>query len=63
MSLEMEIYHVTVFASFVEKDSFSVIWEMFDICGFEMLVIMILIGMKVFNELRRYVFVVGLCCH
>ena len=36
---------------------------MFDMYLFEVLVIVILIGMKLFNELRRYVFVSGLYCH
>ena len=63
MPLEKKIPEVIVLAVFIEKDSFSLICEMFDMCSFEMLVIVILIGIKLFNELRRYVFVGGLCCH
>ena len=63
LPLEREILDVIVIAAFIEKDSFSVIWEMFDIHSFEMLVIVILIGIKLFDELRRIVFVGGLCCH
>ena len=62
LSLEREIPDVVVLAAFVEKDSFPVVWKKFDICSFKMLVIIILIGIKLFNELRRYAFIGVLCC-
>ena len=57
MLLEIEIPEVIVLAAFIEKDSFSVICEMFGMCSFEVLVIVILIDMKLLNKERRYVFV------
>ena len=50
-------------AAFIENNSFSVIWEMFDLCSFEILVIVILICVKLFNECRRFLFVGGWYCH
>ena len=57
LPLERENPDVIVLAEFIEKDSFSVICDMIDMCSFEVLVIVILIGMKLHNKCRSYCFV------
>ena len=56
--MEREISVIIVLVTFIEKDSFSVIWKMFDICSFEVLVVVILIGMILLNEMRTYCFLI-----
>ena len=50
LPLEREIPHVIVLTAFIEKDSFLVICEIFDMCLFEELFIVILIGIKLRNK-------------
>ena len=54
--LEREIPEVIVLAAFNEKDSYLLICERFDMYSFEVSVIVVLIGMKLLNKLKRYVY-------
>ena len=66
LSLGRKIPYVIVLAVFIQKDSFSVIWEKFDIWSCLMFVKMIPIIEPEWNYFMNWeymFFVGGLCCH